>query len=300
MSAENINQKPSDKKNERTPINNQLLKEVITRNAGEVEKLLDAKADIRTIDDNGYPILHIAAYHGHVEMVSLLITYRMWRQENPPTSVWQALVGSTPMVDDLDTHRQTALHLAVKGGHEIVVGLLLSHKVDIDARNRSMRSALHIAAETGNTKLVELLLRAKAKINDQDNMGMTALDLAAIKGDMPVVRKLIEYKADVNTFSPQKRTTPLHLAVSNNHIEIAKTLLEAKSIIPQGKLISPPLIEAIIRNQIEIVPALLRAKADVNEWHEHKTPLHLAVLSGNNELVTTLLEAKAELEMTID
>ena len=44
-------------------------------------------------------------------------------------------------------------------------------------------------------------------------------------GDLQTVKELIENKVNINQFDKNK-STPLHLAVSKGHIEIAQLLLE--------------------------------------------------------------------------
>lgn len=63
------------------------------------------------------------------------------------------------------------LHLACRGGHSTVVGLLLSRSAELlESKDASGKSGLHIAAIHGHKQMVEVLLGQGAEIDAIDKV----------------------------------------------------------------------------------------------------------------------------------
>jgi ankyrin repeat domain-containing protein 50 len=117
----------------------------------------------------------------------------------------------------------TALHQAAKRGHEVVVRLLLEYKADVDAKDEDGRTALYWAVNRGDEAVVRLLLEYKADVDAKDKYGQTALHWAANRGHEAVVRLLLEYKADIDTKNKFGQTA-LHRAAIEGHESIVRLL----------------------------------------------------------------------------
>lgn len=76
------------------------------------------------------------------------------------------------------TSGQTLLHLATILNFSQVVEFLLSHEVDIDARDKNGFTALHFAACTRNTECARLLLEAHADTEIVNALGKTPTEIA--------------------------------------------------------------------------------------------------------------------------
>lgn len=76
----------------------------------------------------------------------------------------------------------TTLHLAVIGGHEAVVPLLLEHEADVDAKDNDGWAALHMAAGNEHDAMVRLLLEYNAYVNAEKKDEQTSLLLTARRG----------------------------------------------------------------------------------------------------------------------
>ena len=84
-----------------------------------------------------------------------------------------------------------------------------------------------MASERGYLEVVKTLLAAKAEVNKSNAHGRrTPLSMASWNGYLKVVKTLLAAKAEVNK-SNNYGQTPLTLALSSNHHEVAALLREA-------------------------------------------------------------------------
>ncbi|KAJ5770531.1 uncharacterized protein N7511_002582 [Penicillium nucicola] len=138
----NINIKDSSADG-RTP-----LHEAVVRGLDQTIALLRHGADYNIPDDKGYTALHLAAMHGHSDIVKYMI-----------------YLGSDP--NDTDSQGLTSLHLAALHGNSDVVRVLLDNpSTDVSLLDSEGRSAGDLAV--GNTSLgfvAELDPRLIASIN---------------------------------------------------------------------------------------------------------------------------------------
>lgn len=139
-------------------------------------------------------------------------------------------------------------------------------------------TVFHRAAEHGHNDILQVLLdrdesTTKSLINARDilNMsGMTALHMAANVGHANCVRTLLNAGADVaatTTDRPHSKATALHLAVTQNHHEVASALLSYDTFIIDNR--------------------------DGHGW----MPLHVACYHSNRECIKLLLDAGADLSV---
>jgi hypothetical protein len=84
--------------------------------------------------------LQLAAYHGHVDTVTILLQH---------DSEDNAIRSGT---------LENALHLAAQAGHEEIVRSLLLHGADLEARNAAGLNALQIAVQERRTSVIDMLI----------------------------------------------------------------------------------------------------------------------------------------------
>ena len=216
--------------------------------------------------------LHIAAAHGHAEIVSILLD----SHADPNAADYH---GATPL-------RATALN-----GHRQVAEMLVSRGAALD---------IHSAAALGMADRVEAMLQdnpglASSKARDQDVAG-TPLHWAAIGPNVSVAERLLAHGADVNAVH-EHHGTPLHVAVASEQREFAQWLLaHGADLNAHDTLGRTPLHVAINACNLEFVRMLLDAGSDVNlpSGAGGITPLMLAVQLGRREIIELLLARGAD------
>src|SRR2546425_1561281 len=85
---------------------------------------------------------------------------------------------------------------------------------------------LREAVRANDVAGVRALLGAGVDANIRDALGATPLHDAVWNGYIEVARVLLEFRADVNARHTEAGSTPLHYAVIKNEREIAELLLE--------------------------------------------------------------------------
>jgi ankyrin repeat protein len=84
---------------------------------------------------------------------------------------------------------------AMEGKFETVESMVTNH-ADINAHGVWGRTALHFAADNGDAKMVGFLLKHKADVNARDQNGLTPI-IQAIR-NIEVIKLLLAYGADIN------------------------------------------------------------------------------------------------------
>ena len=152
---------------------------VMSYNADVVQMLIDAGADIDTLDNEGCSPLHSACNSGALDAVKILIR-----------------AGARVRATDNEGH--TCLTLAVCSGHTDTVRYLVGLP-DVDVNDGGgYHSALHYAVRSYNADVAQVLLDAGADINMLDNEGRSPLHSACNSGAHDVVEILVRAGATDN------------------------------------------------------------------------------------------------------
>jgi ankyrin repeat protein len=131
-------------------------------------------------------------------------------------------------VDERNKYKGTCLHQAADGGHLALTKLLLERGAEIDPLTTYERTPLHFAAGKGHKNVclalsLSLSLSLPYHLSTQCASPNVVLDSTWLQ----VAEILIETKANINAQDSKDRETPLHMAASNNHLEVAALLLES-------------------------------------------------------------------------
>lgn len=86
----------------------------------------------------------------------------------------------------------SALHVAVREGHERVALFLIDKGADVNVRDSNEFTPLHNAAWNGNLEMIEMLLDAGADLSASNYAGDTALSLAQKNDRIEIYQFLIE------------------------------------------------------------------------------------------------------------
>ncbi|GMP91345.1 hypothetical protein CsSME_00042085 [Camellia sinensis var. sinensis] len=183
--------------------------------------------DVNSIDSQGRTALHVAAIHGHAEVLRFLVS-----------------MGGNP--DAVAYNRWTLLYCAASEGHHEAVEFFLNCSMFVKyAVNEDGKTAFALAVEKGYSHLYDMLhlgdaLQRAARIDDvhamksciaegvnvngKDQNGWTALHRAAFKGRIESVKTLVSNGAQIDLLD-DGGYTPLRRAVEGGHMQVAIYLM---------------------------------------------------------------------------
>jgi ankyrin repeat protein len=182
-------------------------------NAAVIDLLLRSGADANQANALGTTPLMLAAASGSVAAVRTLLDH-----------------GAN--IDTRESaRRQTAVMFAAALNRDAVVRLLASRGADLNLTSKIVPINADIVDEDGNSIPAPSRTGATKKRGEEEGKvagmgGMSALHYAAREGFMHTVQALVESGADINKINPVDKSTPLVIAISNGHYDVAKYLVE--------------------------------------------------------------------------
>ena len=139
-----------------------------------VAKALDKNpARVNEFSKDGFSALGLAAYFGHLDIVTLLLQK-----------------GADPNTAAKNSFKVTPLHSACAINNYDIAALLIRHGADVNACQMRGVTALHSAAHNGNVDIAKLLLENGAEVNATMDTGQTPLMMAEEAGAKKVVALL--------------------------------------------------------------------------------------------------------------
>jgi uncharacterized protein len=154
-----------------------LVKSVKFDDDKAVTKALAAGQDPNATDDQGMPLLVLAAREKSDQVAAVLL-------DNPQTKI-----------EATDRAGENALMLAALNGDMDLVKLLITKGAEV---NKKGWTPLHYAAANGNDDIAKLLLGYSAYVDAQSPNGTTPLMMAARGDHITTLKLLLDNGADVN------------------------------------------------------------------------------------------------------
>lgn len=199
---------------------------VYRKDAGLVQRLLDAGADPDRANDYGATPMTVASEHGDYAIMNALV--EAGGDIESPNREGQTLLMAVARTGNTDTARlllargakvesremwggQTALMWASSQQQPAMVRLLIEHGADVDARSRDNKWPRYITSEPRNKPL--------------DPGGYTPLLYAAREGCIACAEALLDGGADIDLTDLWGRT-PLIMALENLHYDLAQVLID--------------------------------------------------------------------------
>uniref|UniRef100_A0A7S0TU17 Ankyrin repeat protein n=2 Tax=Hemiselmis andersenii TaxID=464988 RepID=A0A7S0TU17_HEMAN len=166
-----------------------------------VKELLSGKfgkVDVHACDALGNTGLHLAAFNGHLEVMTLLIQG-----------------GADPNV--VNGEKDTALYMAVLSNDIECVKCIAECDVEFNCTNIEGFTPLHYAAGEGNLQIVRYLVEnCEAETEIPDNLGLTPGFCAVLQGRHEVSEYLLSSNPDGVHARNMSSDTMLHCALKAN------------------------------------------------------------------------------------
>lgn len=232
-----------------------------------LQRLLEAGANPNLSLQNGWTPIEIAAYNGHESIVETLCHYGVQQTlytycalnnisqvqemvKSPEDANLSGPNGIPPLCFSVHNSRMeisqylldkgadpnyktkegfSPMFAAVASHDKGMVAFLLDNGADIGIQDGKGFIPLHRAAQMGDAAMVDFLLERGANLNATSDIGTTALYDAVLHNSPDTVQVLLKKKPDLQKGYHQ--WTPLHVAVQNGNIDIAKALLDNGAIL---------------------------------------------------------------------
>ena len=271
---------PSQTVNASDPQNNRTLlhRAATINNSGALGLVLRHFSCIDCVDDRGITPAFLAAEHGLVDNLALLVkkgaeinrktkTLVEFNKERIIRALQQAInndsdISGANHILDMSLHQSKSklfdssmLHAAAQGGHTSVVRFLLKNNAYISMLNGGYLTAIQTAAENGHVKVVKTLYEAGA-VADK-----SSLYRAAANNRLDVVNFLLDIgvKDDcrtINCFKVEQLSQRIFLGLPSPHCDETNTLCDG-SIGPGLTQRASALAAAVASGHDEVVNSLL-------------------------------------------
>ncbi|CAO3640766.1 unnamed protein product [Cunninghamella blakesleeana] len=163
----------------------------------------------------------------------------------------------SPTVDQInltDNHGDTLVHFAARSHSLPLLKTLYKYHANMEAINEHGRRPIHEAID--NLECVAYLLEiCNVDCNALKRGDWTPVMIAAYKGNLPVVQCLVNNKACLYLSSKDGKT-PLHMAISEGHVDVAKYLILCypQSMFTKTKIGRLPIqMATVLRNDYKYI-----------------------------------------------
>ncbi|KAH7383007.1 ankyrin repeat-containing domain protein [Cadophora sp. MPI-SDFR-AT-0126] len=258
-----------------------------------VELIVKRGTDLDVENLEGENALFLAARHGHIEIVDVLL-----KSNAKPDA-------------DRKGHDGTPLHWAIDEGYVDIARLLLDYNAELETMNIVFQTPLLVATFEGQWDLAKLLVFKGANVNVKDNeIEVTPLHMASLHGRSDLVEILLDKGAEVNARTTDGQTALLDArerrlikACADGDLPLCRQLI-SMGVDCNATMLeksSPPLLVAISQrknyNQ-QLVHYLIDNGANIDDRYlSTGTALHLAAWFGNDDVARKLLDSGANVDI---
>ena len=253
-----------------------------------IQHLLDSGMDINQIDIDGNTPVHYAIKNGYIEAMQCLLDHK-----DVDTTV-------------VNNNKDSPFHTAVRHGSPELVRAYMNHpSVDYSVKGKRGRIAVHLAAELDKHELFEVFLEFAKKTGcncnqegafrlcAKDDDDLSPLHVAARCGSARSMDIMIGHAQSIGypiekilEFLDEENSTPLHSAVDAGYTEVVEVLMKygASPVVMKDNQPSP-LHQAAFLGSISVLRALGKyCTLDQLEIinSDGRTPLHVAAFSSRN------------------
>ena len=265
------------------------IKEIVNENS----RWKDASKWISIIDKKGRTPLHLAAYHGHLELTRFIVH-----------QLFESVLDNElrkQYVNLKDKKGRTPLFHAAAHGKYYVVRTLVERGVDLDAETNEAHAApgstaIMACAENNHLTCFEYLLDRGADLLAKRSDGADAYYLASMNGNTRIVKSIVTTELirivchDILDKPTFRGRTPLSTAAFHGHLEIVKLLFQrGAQINHRDDDEFTPLILASYEGHLKVVKWLLRNGANLSDVDKFgDTALESAEICGHSEVASFL------------
>lgn len=174
--------------------------------------------------------------------------------------------GTSPSMCDYD--KRTPLHLAASENHADIVRLLLEFKANPDAKDRWGSTPMNDAIKLGHEEVIKALEENGVIRDDSDLLGsqntasMELLNFCA-HGMYDLVKERLMAGVSAQ-FADYDKRTPLHLAASEGHAQIAELLLvNGADMMAKDRFNRTPIDDALKNGHKEVLRVMKQYGAEI-------------------------------------
>jgi len=177
------------------------------RGGPEVIKiLLDAGADINSVDNSGDNAIILAAWRGNRPVVEILLDYKATLPTQKDvmidllaSAVQKGMVRLFHVIAESGFDLKlvpTLLNDAASGGSKEIVSALIDKGFNINEKDLNGWAPLHYATFNGRLEALSILIEKGADVNSRNIIGQSAFNIADEKGFEAIKQLLLKNKAD--------------------------------------------------------------------------------------------------------
>ncbi|XP_027194970.2 rabankyrin-5 [Dermatophagoides pteronyssinus] len=276
--------------------------------------LVEHGANVNLVNNLGESILHLASKNGLKDLVWLLLE----KNVNCNLVTLPSLNNDCHKDGQEVVYNQTALHLAILGGHDAIVERILSFHEgwsrkgcldsalltpDVDVKNSHHQTPMSLAVETGRISVAEMLIQAGADVNIKDFNGISLLQRMIQQGNDNGAQFLLEHGVDINARCADSGESYLECAIRHGRAEIVESLCQLGSNVHEPSIDGDSLLwKALKRDDSNKLAAILvQYDCDPNGWHQSteggfsQTLLHRALDENNQRAAIFLIQSGCDI-----